>query len=127
MKEFQQENDRKDKIYSKWALLVLLIMIILVIKGLISMSIKQRESGEEKKLVDIKRAELQERYDVLSEKVNELKTDQGMEREIRSKFDVVKPGESVIMVVDKEVSAPIPVETSIIKKLWNGVVGVFKK
>ncbi len=127
MKEFQHDNQVKQKIYSKWVLLILLIIIILVFRGLISISIRQSTSREEMKLVEAKKAELQKRYTDLSGEVNDLNTNEGLEKEIRSKFDVVKPGETVIMVVDKEIPAPIPENTSIIKKLWNGVVGVFKK
>lgn len=127
MKEFQEDNEIKSKLYSKYTLLFLLILIGLVIKGLISISTKEIDSGEEMRRVEAKQVELQERYNNLSTRVEDLKTTQGMEKEIRSKFDVVKPGESVIMVVDKDVPAPAPEETSVIKKLWNDVVGVFKK
>lgn len=127
MKEFQHNNEVKKRIYSKWVLIVLLVLIILVLNGLISISSKQKSSREDMDQVNIKKAELQGRYNSLSSKVDELNTNEGLEKEIRSKFDVVKPGESVIMVVDKEIPAPIPEETSVIKKLWNGVVGVFKK
>ena len=127
MKEFQHINGEKNKVYSKWVILVLLILVIVALRGLVGLYAKKSTSGEEMKLVEAKRAELQERYNNLSIKVNELNTNEGLEREIRAKFDVVKPGENVIMVVDKEIPAPIPQETSVIKKLWNGVVGVFKK
>jgi cell division protein FtsB len=127
MKEFQHSNEVKGKMYSKWVLVLLVVIIILIIRGLISISIKQSNSSEEVKLVEAKRTQLQDRYNDLSSKVGELNTNEGMEREIRSKFDVVKSGETVIMVVDKEIPAPIEQEPSIIKKLWNGVVGVFKK
>jgi cell division protein FtsB len=127
MKEFQHGNESERKGYSKWVLLVLFVLIVLVGRGLLSISAKQMSSSEEMDLVEAKRAELQERYNNLSGRVGELNTNEGMEREIRSKFDVAKPGETVIMVVDKEIPAPIQKETSIIKKLWNDVVGVFKK
>ena len=127
MKEFQQNSDNKSKIYSKWVLFILLILVILVIKGLVNIYAKESSSHEEMNLIETKKADLQQRYNDLSGKVDDLKTDQGLEKEIRSKFDVVKPGENVIVVVDKDVPAPIPQETSVIKKIWNGVVGVFKK
>ena len=127
MKEFQQDNDNKRKMYSKWVLLILLILILLVLKGISSIYAKQRNSREEMNSAEAKKAELQQRYDDLSGRVGDLKTNEGLEREIRSKFDVVKPGESVIVVVDKEVPAPAPVESNVIKRLWNDVVGVFKK
>lgn len=127
MKEFQHSNEGGRKGYSKWVLLLLFVLIVLVAKGLISIATKQSNSNGEVDLVGAKRTQLQERYNNLSERVNELNTKEGMEKEIRSKFDVVLPGESVIVVVDKEIQPPIPEETSVIKKLWNGVVGVFKK
>ncbi len=127
MKEFQHDNDNTDKKYSKWVLLLLFVLIVIVGRSLISLSTKQISSSEEMNLVEAKRLELEKRHEDLTKKVGELNTNEGMEREIRSKFDVVLPGEQVIMVVDKEVQAPIKEEPSVIKKLWNGVVGVFKK
>ncbi len=106
---------------------MLFVLIVLVAKGLVSISAKQISSDEEMTLVMAKKAELEERRKNLTEKVNELNTNEGLEKEIRSKFDVVRPGENVILVVDKEIPAPVEDEPSVIKKLWNGVVGVFKK
>ena len=127
MKEFQQKEQTKSKLYSRYTLLTLFVLIILTGKGLINIYQKNISSEEEKRLVEKKKDELQNRYDSLSNRVEELKTPQGMEKEIRSKFDVVKPGENVIVVVDKEVPAPVKEETNVIKRLWNGVTGVFKK
>jgi cell division protein FtsB len=127
MKEFQHDNNQNKKRYSKWVLFLLFMLIVVAGKGLASISAKQITSSEEVKLVEVKRAELEERHKNLTDKVNELNTNEGLEKEIRSKFDVVRPGEGVILVVDKEIQAPAPEEPSVIKKLWNGVVGVFKK
>ena len=127
MKEFQHNNENNKGIYSKWVLLLLLVLIAIAVKGLVNIYTKESASREEMNLVNSKNSALQQRYDELSNRVNDLKTDQGLEKEIRSKFDVVKPGEQVILVVDKSIPAPIPQETSVIKKIWNGVVKVFKK
>jgi len=127
MKEFQHKKDNIKKKYPKWVLFLLFVLIVVAGKGLASISTKQITSSEEMKLVEAKRAELEEKQRNLTSKVNELNTREGLEKEIRSKFDVVRPGEGVILVVDKEIQAPIKEEPSVIKKLWNGVVGVFKK
>lgn len=127
MKEFQHKNRPSEKTYSKWVLFMLFVLIVITGRGLISISTKQINSAEEMRLVESKKLELQERHMDLTGKVNELNTNEGLEKEIRSKFDVVLPGEGVIMVVDKEIPAPIEEEPGVIKKLWNGVVGVFKK
>ena len=130
MKEFQHNNELgpvSRKRYSKWIILLLLIAVFIVFRGLIGLYYRESTSGEEMGLVEAKKAELEKRYTDLSGKVNDLNTNEGLEREIRSKFDVVKPGETVLLVVDKEIPPQAPEETSVIKKLWNGVVGVFKK
>lgn len=127
MKEFQQKEQNKSKLYSRYTLLILFVMIILVGKGLINIYQKKISSKEEMQLVESKKESLQNRYNDLSNRVNDLKTPQGVEKEIRSKFDVVLPGENVIVVVDKEIPIPNEKDTSVIKKIWNGVTGVFKK
>lgn len=127
MKEFQHDNKHKKRGYSKWVLFLLFVLIIVAGRGLVSIYAKQMTSSEEMRLVEAKKAELEERHRSLTDKVSELNTTEGIEKEIRSKFDVVRPGEGVILVVDKEIPAPAEAEPSVIKKLWNGVVGVFKK
>jgi cell division protein FtsB len=44
---------------------------------------------------------LQVREKMLSSGINKLETDNGIEQEIREKYGLVKPGEEVIIVVDK--------------------------
>ncbi len=45
---------------------------------------------------------LQVRDKMLSAEIERLKTETGVEQEIREKYNLVKEGEEVIMVVDKE-------------------------
>ena len=40
------------------------------------------------------------RRDTLDSEIKKMKTDDGMEEEIRSKFDVSRPGEVIVSIVD---------------------------
>ena len=82
MKEFQHDNDKPAKKYSKWVLLLLFVLIVIVGRSLISLSTKQISSSEEMNLVESKRLELEKRHEDLTKKVGELNTNEGMEREI---------------------------------------------
>ena len=48
---------------------------------------------------------LQARDKMLSAEIERLKTETGVEQEIREKFNLVKEGEEVIVVVDKDTEA----------------------
>ncbi len=127
MREFQEKHDFKRRLYSKTSLIILLLVLILLGKGVISVYGKEKSSRRELERVQRDQQELQGRYAGLEERNNWLKTDEGIEAEIRSKFDVAKRGEGVIVVVDKAPAQPAPEDAGIIQKIWNSVKNVFKK
>lgn len=46
--------------------------------------------------------DLQKRGDIMGANINRLKTDVGIEAELKKKFQIKKPGEKFIIFVDKE-------------------------
>ena len=89
-------------VYSKAAIVFLLIPI-----GFLSVSVyeryqKERETREKR----IERSEelllLQEQAKNLEEKVNAAESERGIEAEIRSRYDVAKEGEQVVIIIDEE-------------------------
>lgn len=125
MREFQERKIRKKRIYSLWSLFVLLILIVLVSKGVISVYQKEAQTEIELERLTAQKTELENRYNKISSEADRLKTDEGVEAEIRQKFDVAKPGEGVIIVVDKTVQVPIK-EKGFVDKMWDSVKGVFQ-
>jgi cell division protein FtsB len=75
-----------------------------------------------------KKAEAQEKLDILTarkveleEKVLYLSNDRGIEAEMRRNFDVARPGEQVVIIVDKEASTtdqPLPKMTTETPRRW---------
>ncbi len=125
MREFQERKIRKKRIYSLWSLLGLLILIVLFTKGVISVYQKESQTKQELKRLEAQKIELENRYTTISTEADRLKTDVGIESEIRQKFDVAKPGEGVIVIVDKTVQVPVK-QKGFVDKVWDSVKNVFQ-
>ncbi len=126
MKEFQAKNVAKKRLYSKTTIVILFCLFLLTARGLFYVYQKERLTRNEVARVQKQKEELQKRYEIIKENSERLKTDEGIESEIRTKFDVVKEGEEVIVVVDKDTPIIQEDKRGTIKKIWDSMVGVFK-
>ena len=63
----------------------------------------------------------------LEEELERLKTERGVEDEIRRRFQVVKSGEHIMVIVDKNEGkkALEQVEDSLVRSIWIGFIGLF--
>lgn len=86
---------------------------------------KERDSRVEADRVMKEKIELEKRYQVMSEQSEALKSDIGIESEIRGKFDVVKQGEGVIIIVEKDAPNIEADKRGVLRRFWDGVRGVF--
>ncbi len=112
--------------YSKTTLLALLLVLVLVARGVYNVSQKESETRLEVVRAEKQKAELQGRYSAIRDSSDQLKSSAGIEAEIRSKFDVVKEGEGVIVIVDKDLPVIEEDKRGALKKFWDSVIGVFK-
>lgn len=101
MFDFHEKRRIRELLYSKPAIGFLFLLTILL-----SVSAYNRyEIAEEtKERLEAKQAELdalEERADTLETKVRYLEDERGVEEELRSRFDVAKEGEDVIILVDE--------------------------
>lgn len=127
MREFQEKHRIKQKIYSKTVLFILLCILVLTARGVLNVYAKEKESRKDLEQVQKQEALLATRAVDMQEHSDHIRTESGVEAEIRSKFDVAKQGEGVIVLVDKPLPVVIPQETSVIKRWWNSVVSIFQK
>lgn len=127
MKNFQEKQRKttKRKKYSKTLLLVMVLILVLLVRGVFSVYAKERESQGEIDRILTQKSELQKRYENITEQSDALKSNTGVESEIRNKFDVVKQGEGVIVIVEKEMLVIQEDNRSVLKKFWDSVKGVF--
>jgi cell division protein FtsB len=68
---------------------------------------------------------LNSREKMLSSEIDKLKTDVGVEEEIRSKFDVEKPGEETVVIIDSSSSAETTSTTGGVG-LWQNFINWFR-
>ena len=124
MVEFNRKKSYRKFIYSPLALFLLLLVFILLLKAVWGVYAKERrsaayldrEQGEYNRVMDRKKE--------LAQAVDYLKTDRGVEAEIRSKFRVVKEGESVAVIVGDEAPPPA-LATTTPPTLWQKFTGLF--
>lgn len=102
MMEFQEKRRVKKALYSKITLVLLLFLLFIILRGVWGVYQKQKYTKDNLEKVEDNLAELKEREERLSAEIDWLKTENGMEQEIREKYGLVKPGEEVIIIVDKK-------------------------
>jgi cell division protein FtsB len=126
MKEFQEKKTVKRRLYSKTTMVILFFLFLLTARGVFYVYQKERLTEVEVERIQKQKEDLQKRYETIKADSERLKTDEGIESEIRTKFDVVKEGEEVIVVVDKDTPVIQEDKRGAIKKMWDSMIGVFK-
>ena len=101
MLEFQEKKKLKRFIYSRLTVSLLLIVLFFLLKGVWNVYGKQQITRENYEETRVKLEALRARETKLSKDIEKLKTDEGVEQEIRDRYGLVKPGEEIIVIVDK--------------------------
>lgn len=99
MNEFKQKRRPLKFYYSNVLIFFLFIILVLVAKGVWNIYIKERLAIADKIERGEDLASLKSRQVFLENELNRLKTENGVEREIREKFNVKKDGENVAVIV----------------------------
>lgn len=123
MLDFQQKRKVRSILYHRVTLGILILICLLTAHSTWSVYKKKQES-------EALRHEAQERLDALTTRNNELvaniarlKTSEGVEAEIRSKFSVVKSNENMVVIVNDDASVTVATTTS--KGFWQRFKGWF--
>lgn len=130
MREFQERQQEKNKIrrrlFSKTTLFFMFLFIIILARGVYGISQKHLESKQELDRINAEYDDVEKRYNDVSRKRDRLSNDDGVEVELRGKYDISKPNEKVIVVVEPE-EAPVPEEEiGLLRRMWNSLTGVFR-
>lgn len=102
MMEFQEKRKLKSFMYSRVTILLLIVVIVWLAGSVWSVYKKQDMTKDNLSKVAASLEALQVRERMLSSEIEKLKTESGVEQEIREKYNLVKEGEEVIVVVNKE-------------------------
>ncbi|PIQ35528.1 MAG: hypothetical protein COV32_01775 [Candidatus Yonathbacteria bacterium CG10_big_fil_rev_8_21_14_0_10_43_136] len=97
---FQERKKLRKILYSKISLVILAVMLFFVGKGAWGIHQKAQIAISERNIAQRSLLELEARTVELQASLIRLKSDIGVEEEIRQKYSVVRPGEEVVVIVD---------------------------
>lgn len=117
MKELRDKQKFKSTLYSLPVLALCAAFVFVLARGAASIMMKERESARTLAALEEKNAALAARQEELKEEVARLGTEEGVMEEIRSKFNVTRPGEHLAIVVKEEAKASTT-EPSALKRGW---------
>lgn len=129
MNDWEEKRKIRSILYSKVALILLLVILILAIKGTFNLYQKSREARINKDRVVIQLDELYQRQFFLKEGLKELNSEKGVESMMRQKFNVKKEGEEVAIIVEQEGnddSVPQSRIINFLQRFFIGFVDIFR-
>jgi cell division protein FtsB len=112
MLDFQRKKNFRKKLYSPLVLIPLVIVMALLISGVWGVYKKSRLSALNLEREKSELAKLEVRQKNLSKSIDYLKTEQGVEDEIRTKFRAVKEGEKIAVIIDDDGGTSVTANTS---------------
>lgn len=100
MLEFREKRKLKQILYSKLTLAVLFIIVLFLASTVLSVYQKEKSTRVAKELQEMEFDELSGREAVLRAEIDRLNSNRGIEEEIRSKFEVGREGERIIIITN---------------------------
>ena len=126
MSEFNRKKN-SNFWYSPLVLMVLFCVLVLFAYNIVGLTEKERETSKKKELILSQIDTLRTRQASLSNDINKLKTDEGIEETIRDKYQVVKEGEKMVTIVDQNKSTDSQtVEEVKDHSFWGWIKRTFK-
>jgi len=123
MRELESKHKVKKVVYSAPVLILLVFVVGVFVRGAWRAIERQRGSSEMVRELQTKANQLEDRQTELEGKIERLKTEEGIEEELKSKYNVSAEGEQFIVFVDfkenQDVSSTSP--SVWYKKWWNGL------
>ncbi|MFC1614938.1 septum formation initiator family protein [Patescibacteria group bacterium] len=126
MKKFIPKHRWQNVVFSKAALVLLFIVILFAGNAAWNMYQKYRESKELKDRALTQLHELENRKQNLTENIEKLETERGIEEELRKRFGIVKEGEEVVIVIDNPEDKENEQRTVEKKSFLNNILDIFK-
>ena len=107
MLQFYQKRTWRIIISSPLAIIVLVLMLFFLARIVYERYTIERAMATRRLESELRLESLVERKAQLQQKVEYLSNDRGIEAEMRLNFDVARPGEQVVIILDKETEAEI--------------------
>jgi cell division protein FtsB len=102
MFDFYEKRKIRSVVYSKLSIALLLILSVWLSVSVYERFSVEREMAHKREAQEKELEILKARAAVLESQVEHLEDDRGIEEELRTRFDVVKEGEQVVVILDGE-------------------------
>jgi len=124
MRDFQAKRNFK-RILHSWPVIVVLVLLnLLLFKSNVQLYGKERYTANNEALAKKEYDDVVAREKTLSADIARLSSSEGVDLELRRKFQVVKPGEEAVVIVTK-VSTSTKPELEEKATFWQNVTGFF--
>ncbi len=122
---FQGRQKLRKILYSRITLLVLAVLVFFVGRGAWNTHQKAQIARSERDIAERAFTEMESRSSELQASLIRLKSDRGIEEEVRQKYTVARPGEEVVIIVDDSVKKGENSEAMDNKNPWQYFVSLF--
>jgi cell division protein FtsB len=101
MREFQEKRKLRKVIFSRKVLVLLALVLVFLMYSTGKVYFKSRNAVLKNEEIKKEMADLEQRKSDLQKEINRLQSESGIEEEVRKKFNVQKPGENTLVIVEK--------------------------
>lgn len=102
MKEFKKDKNNNKFYHSPIFLFVLFLFLLLLVYKVFGLIKKEKESAKNRDLILAQIEDLKKREYNLSNEIEKLETEEGVEKLIREKYQVAKEGEKMVIIVEED-------------------------
>jgi len=125
MSNFHQKRKIRKFLYSPLTIVPLVVIVFLLGTSVWSVYTKERETRIKRDRQTAELEALEVRASALKTEIDRLGTERGREEEIRSKFEVAREGESVIVIVDPQKEVETEAEDVPREGFWGRIFNWF--
>ena len=113
MREYQQRQIWRKLFYSRFFIVILFLVFILLLRSVVDLNDKRIKVNVTRDESALKLSTVQEKLNKSQEKYSAILTDRGVEDYVRKTFPMVKDGEGMIIVYDSSTSPVVPVKKDV--------------
>src|SRR6185436_15859260 len=105
MAEFQKKHNSQNIWHSPLMLFVLLVVVVVFAYNMVGLIEKTHDTAKKREITLNQINDLQARETTLKSDIGKLSTEEGAEEVLREKYQMVKQGEKMVVIVDNQASA----------------------
>lgn len=114
----------KRRLYSIPALVILAFLAFLFVRGTYIVFKKKSNSGNSVVQLEAKVAALREKQAELTANIEGLRSGEGIEKEVKQKYNVAREGEYVVILIDEEATTTevVAEDKPWWRRAWDGIL-----